>query len=823
MLSAFTARPIVELKARDKSKVESVLTYGKIVHEELGRTADLTGDRLLVGLSTGSLRVYRVNEGSNAAEKPVELLREEEKFSKYKIEQLALIKEAATLISLSNGLVSTHDQSTYQLHDTLLNTKGATTFAVTSNIVNDQGIPLIVSRLAVAVKRRLLLWTWQDSDLISEAKEITLVTGIKSLTWASATRLVAGLTSSFVLIDVETENVIDIVGPGSIGGGSTQDVGRFSGAGVASLGYMGMGGMVPRPLASRLKDGEILLAKDVNTHFIDTDGKALGRRQIPWAVAPEAIGYSYPFLLSLNSAKGTLEVRNPETLTQLQSISLPNANQFHVPNPNVSLAHAGKGFLIASERCIWRMDALGYDDQIDALTEKCRYDEAISLLEMLEDALLKNKEGRLREIKLLKAQELFNLRSYRESMALFTKARAPPERVISLYPSAISGNLYKSHEVTQATEKTLTDSDHTNEPDASEDGRPRSSQERKDTTKDQSAGRTPQGKTGGHSTEISDAASQRSVPVSEAIHQRRELDGKELRTATLELNSFLVDARTLLKRFLNDNGTMKEEDFMTSGESEEQVNVEDILVPREAGTNTSLYKRLLETAELVDTALFRGYMLAAPSLAGSLFRLPNFCDPLVVKEKLQQSKRYNDLIDFLYGKRMHREALDLLRSIAISKEDEECPEMLKGPQRTVLYLQNLSPEYFDLILEYVRWPLEEDSKLAMEVFVTDSENAETLPRDRVLSFLKEVGKPLATQYLEHIIYELDDASPDLHRELIEEYLWQLKAASGEDKDRLQQKLLSFLKGSRHYQSWKILPLLERHGMMRPCLSGTQDT
>jgi hypothetical protein len=28
MLSAFTARPIVELKARDKSRIESILAYG---------------------------------------------------------------------------------------------------------------------------------------------------------------------------------------------------------------------------------------------------------------------------------------------------------------------------------------------------------------------------------------------------------------------------------------------------------------------------------------------------------------------------------------------------------------------------------------------------------------------------------------------------------------------------------------------------------------------------------------------------------------------------------------------------------------------------
>jgi hypothetical protein len=30
MLSAFTARPIIELKQRDKSKIESILAYGML-------------------------------------------------------------------------------------------------------------------------------------------------------------------------------------------------------------------------------------------------------------------------------------------------------------------------------------------------------------------------------------------------------------------------------------------------------------------------------------------------------------------------------------------------------------------------------------------------------------------------------------------------------------------------------------------------------------------------------------------------------------------------------------------------------------------------
>ena len=370
-------------------------------------------------------------------------MREEEKFSKYKIEQLAIVKEANLLVSLSNNVVSIHNLQTYQLQEALLKTKGASTFAVTSNVVKDESsdVMSIVSRLAVAVKRRLILWSWHDSELAEETSESVLATSIKTLIWVTGTKLVAGLSSSYVLVDVDAAATTDIVGPGSIGGAPGQDGGRFGGVGVSTISYMGLAGMAPKPLASKLGGEDILLAKDINTLFINTDGVSLGRRQIPWAVAPEAVGYSYPYLLALQATKGTMEVRNPETLTLLQTISLPSASQLHIPQPNISLAHAGKGFLVHSERCIWRMGAQEYDTQIDSLVERGRLDEAISLLEMLEDALLKDKENQLRETKMLKAQALFDQKRWRESLDLFAEVEAPPERVIRLFPPLIAGDV----------------------------------------------------------------------------------------------------------------------------------------------------------------------------------------------------------------------------------------------------------------------------------------------------------------------------------------------------------------------------------------------
>lgn len=177
----------------------------------------------------------------------------------------------------------------------------------------------------------------------------------------------------------------------------------------------------------------MLLAKDINTLFITDEGKPIEKRQIPWQSAPESIGYSYPYIVALQPpAKGSLEVRNPDTLSLLQTISLPGAAQMSFPPPTGSLAHAGKGFHISSERVVWKMDATDYDSQVHELVSSGRYDEAISVLIMLEDALLKDKTETLREVKMQKADILFKQKKYRESMDLFNEdeVHAPPERVL---------------------------------------------------------------------------------------------------------------------------------------------------------------------------------------------------------------------------------------------------------------------------------------------------------------------------------------------------------------------------------------------------------
>lgn len=836
------------------------------------------GDRVLVGLNTGSLRVYRLNDleppsqlqaqptnGSSAsqtdaapagfdaasqqapapskppARKPTDLLREVEKLSNRAIEQLAIIKEANTLVSLSNYAISLHDLQSYEPIDgcaPLPRTKNASCFAVTSNIVRDSetGIPEIISRMAVAVKRRLLLWRWHESELAPDVGEVVLAEAIRTVTWASATKVVCGMNSGYVLVDVVSHEVEDVVAPGAIAGGQGNRFGAMSSAG---MGYMGLGGYVPRPLATKLADGQMLLAKDINTLFITDEGKPLpNKRQIPWQSAPESVGYSYPYILALQPpAKGTLEVRNPDTLSLLQTISLPGAANLHFPPPTVSLAHAGKGFHISSDRAVWKMDATDYDSQIDELVSSEKYDEAISVLSMLEDALLKDKTETMREVKMQKAEVLFRQKKYRGSMDLFNEdaVHAPPERVLRLFPKSIAGEL-SGH----IDEK---DSDSESEPDET-DGKSSEPHDAELNRKDTDAASAAAEETLspatmgagfarmllGHrskpkdpDTASIDSSAKRGVENDDAVSVKSKsskagddsntLEGKDLKEAVLELRGFLAGTRARLQRVLDPVSGKLKTKVSQSDSSEEALKS---LISTTGGRDESddvLEQQLQETFKIVDTCLFRAYMFSAPTLASSLFRIPNFCDPDVVNEKLVEHDRYNELVDFFYGKRLHRQALELLKRFGEGEEPDERAPSLHGPARTVGYLQNLPPEMIDLILEFSEWALRRAPDMAMEIFLGDTENAETLPRERVVRFLGAIDTRLEVRYLEHIINELNDLTPEYHERLVDLLVKQLRGADARDAEWEQDmsRLLGFLKESRQYSLTRAFTLLKGDG------------
>ena len=322
--------------------------------------------------------------------------------------------------------------------------------------------------------------------------------------------------------------------------------------------------------------------------------------------------------------------------------------------------------------------------------------------------------------------------------------------------------------------------------------------------------------------------------------------------AVQELCAFLAQTRVQLQKYISFSGTLKDIavtsirdshpdnpppfQYLVSQSALDRINeAED---DDEMGIDAwhEWQQSLLETATLVDTTLFRAYMFARPRLAGSLFRLDNFCVPSVVKDKLYETGRYVDLIEFLHGKRLHREALELLEQFGKGEEKEEADEIdeddatgaarkevdesLRGPGRTVAYLQQLPFELVDLIIEYARWPLEVNPRMGMEIFTADSENAETLPRERVLQFLADLNPNLGLQYLEHVIDNLGDDTPEFHDQLIDLYMKKVdyeaslrKESSRSDTETgsWQETLEMFLQKSGSYDRHKILRRLSVDG------------
>lgn len=249
-------------------------------------TNPISGDKLILGLSTGALRVYRVNS-PDSPDVSLELLQTVETFARRKIEILACIKEAGILVSLSDGNVHIHDLADFSLVETLGKARGASALAVTSNVERDPEtqIPSIVSKLAIGVRRKLLMYSWDDGGF-QEGKEVTLSNQVRSLTWASGNKIVVGLDSGFVIVDVETATVEEISpsaavmaaaaestanGKGGVAGkgAAGKGPGADAAAGAAGWGsYFAMGGWGSKSLSTRLAGEELLLVKDCEGAYL---------------------------------------------------------------------------------------------------------------------------------------------------------------------------------------------------------------------------------------------------------------------------------------------------------------------------------------------------------------------------------------------------------------------------------------------------------------------------------------------------------------------------------------------------------------------------
>ncbi|KAJ3024966.1 UNVERIFIED_CONTAM: Vam6/Vps39-like protein [Siphonaria sp. JEL0065] len=160
-------------------------------------------------------------------------------------------------------------------------------------------------------------------------------------------------------------------------------------------------------------------------------------------------------------------------------------------------------------------------------------------------------------------------------------------------------------------------------------------------------------------------------------------------------------------------------------------------------------------SSVVDTTLLKVYLMVNEALVGSLVRVENYCDLQEAEIALKAKNKYRELIEFYYGKGLHRKAL----------------ENLSDPNGIITYLQKLDINaHVELFTEFV-WPVfEMDVAKGMGVFTDRYEEIPLKTHLKILNFFEHRSSALETQYLEYLINDLGSEQPEFHDRLVLLYL-----------------------------------------------------
>ncbi|KAJ3573523.1 hypothetical protein NP233_g2376 [Leucocoprinus birnbaumii] len=467
---------------------------------------------------------------------------------------------------------------------------------------------------------------------------------------------------------------------------------------------------------------------------------------------------------------------------------------------------------------IWQISMRPWTDQIDELVLGGYYADALQLLDVIDDSALLDKEQRRLRIRALNAVSQFRAGKFDEAIDTFFKLDLNPAKVIALYPETVSGRmvvpqrewiqLYGGPAPPQIDEV----------PPASPTSPPTSpapsgnaAGEGDDGHADPKHERSPAelldavvhaGAVAGSSVAVgamkrlkgtglgllSGAAHQEKDDDTVSVHSTRRGPVRDETHRSIEtLTGYLVDRRTKLGAALasvNITPQNQYDEFKPLSE----IPVPELFALPDAPLSALTPEELLRFAQIVDTALYKSYIVIRPGLLSSFCRLPNWCEVSEVEEALRGHQRFLELKDLYYGKKMHAKALQLLRDLSEKETDTE--DKLRP---SITYLQKLGPEYLDHIFQFSRWIFETDADMAFEIFL--SEDVE-LPHQAVANYLESIDPKICAKYLEFIIDERQEESPAFHDRLAELYINMTLTAKRRNEDSTRKevygKLLAYL-------------------------------
>ncbi|KAI8322962.1 hypothetical protein GQ54DRAFT_316864 [Martensiomyces pterosporus] len=900
MRNAFNIRPVLkQLPVR----IEAAATYG---------------DRLLLGTANGALLVYRVAEPAKERQLAVTLIETKRAFARRAIEQLEVIKEAGVLICLADGVVTLYDLHTLSDATPLSNTKGANVIAVHTAVDHIDGIPTLVSKLAVHTRRKVVVLEWRDAEFY-KSFEYSAADKIAAMQFSSPRLLTLSTAREFLTLQLP-EGQWDDLFPAdtaslrTLAGGLLSDPSPHGGTGSSSSGHaptetagapsstpaaaspssgggsmwgswsIGLSGSSGgyKTIIARMPGEKLLLCHEDVGVFINAAGKLCRQDYsdpMAFARSPKGITYTSSYVVAISQSsssaagatnehpsassgspaqKFNVEVRNIGTQAPVQSLYLPEEEPTQVFNGS-----GGKQVWAFGPHTVWRLMPVPIQQQVEDVLKAGQYDEASSLVAQSDNILEAEKDELTLKIRWLRARWLFREQAqYEEALGEFSELGATPTEAIALCPERISGDLAEEFSDSESGDSGM--------------GPVSSSKPESSPDLDAAAKRTEQTKTNAKAKANANAnAKAKQVVWKDALFA--------LMRYLTEHRRWLQQAISINKRELeyvvrvldddddddddndddNDDDGDDREDEGAKGRAGDAVGVEstDSTERSSYGSDSLPHVRLkrlrfsLERmkipvaamAQVVDTTLLKVYLECSPGLLGPLLRVKNHCDVEQSERLLLEHKRYSELVDLYHGKGLYRNALQLLQSRGKAADGGA----LQGTYPTVRYLLRLPADQFELVLEYVRWPLQNDrtstqsqgaaadedaasassnedwpdgASVVSMVFADDRPAAEAFPRARVASFLRQISSKLVVQYLAYVFDEWDDPAPALHDDMVAAYLDLVgsthdsvpaQAVLEEEQQHephSRQGLQQFLRTSRHYSPERALARLPDDGL-----------
>ncbi|KAJ1888982.1 Vacuolar morphogenesis protein 6, partial [Coemansia sp. S17] len=387
-------------------------------------------DRLLLGTATGALLMYRVVEPTKDRPLNISLMETKKAFARKAIEHLDVIKEAGVLVCLADGLVTLYDLHSLSGATPLNNTRGANLVAVHTAVDYIDGIPTLVSKLAVHAKRKLVVLEWRDAEFY-KSLEYSAAEKITAMQFASASLLVVSTAREFLTLQLSQNQWDDLfpadtaslrtvaagslsaVGNNGTGPESTSSPQPASSGGMWGSWGIGLSGSSTdvKTIIARMPGEKLLLCHEDIGVFINSAGKLCRQEYADptlFSRVPTGITHTSSYVISISSDHGgsdtktNVEVRNIGTQALVQQLCLTDETPMQVFNGS-----GGKHVWAVGRHTVWRLIPVPIQQQVEDVLAAGQYDEALSLVARSDSILESEKEELTVKIRWLRARWLF--------------------------------------------------------------------------------------------------------------------------------------------------------------------------------------------------------------------------------------------------------------------------------------------------------------------------------------------------------------------------------------------------------------------------------